>query len=114
MPLPTLLERALDRTRVSLEDPLVLVRLVAGLLLVFGTVVAIAFWLAAGDTRFLKLVAGLWGVYGVTVGVVNVLGPLVDGVGRALQGSGARSHPEPDAEDANAPPPVTRHPPEDA
>ena len=100
--------------RVSLEDPLVLVRLAVGLLLAFGTVVAVAFWLAADDTRFLKLVAGLWGVYGFTVGVVNVLVPLVEGAGRALQGSGARRHPEPDAEDANAAPLATRPPPEDA
>ena len=97
----------------SLEDPLVLVRLAVGLLLAFGTVVAVAFWLAAGDTRFLKLVGGLWGVYGITVGVVNVLGPLVDGAGRALHGSGARQR-DPDAEDVSAPPPVVRQPPEDA
>ena len=77
--------------RVSLEDPLVLVRLAAGLLLAFGSVIAVAFWLAADDTRFLKLVAGLWGVYGFTVGVVNgLLTPLIDGAGRALQGFGAR------------------------
>jgi hypothetical protein len=85
------LERTLDRMRVSLEDPLLLARLAAGLLLTFGTVVAVVFWLAADDSRFLKLVAGLWSVYGFTVGVVNgLLTPLIDGAGRALQGFGAR------------------------
>jgi hypothetical protein len=92
LPPPPLLERALDRMRVSLEDPLVLVRLGAALLLAFGTIVAIAFWFAAGDPRFLKLVVGLWGVYGFTVGVVNgLLTPLIEGAGRALQGFGARN-----------------------
>ena len=77
--------------RVSLEDPLVLVRLAAAFLLAFGTVVAVGFWLAADDTRFLKLVLGLWGVYGFTVGVVDgLLNPLVDGAARALQGFGVR------------------------
>ena len=89
---PPLLDRALDRMRVSLEDPLVLVRLVAAFLLGFGTIVAVGFWIAAGDPRFLKLVVGLWGVYGFTVGVVNgLLTPLIDGAARALQGFGARS-----------------------
>ena len=103
--------------RVSLEDPLVLVRLAVGLLLAFGTVVAVAFWLAADDTRFLKLVAGLWGVYGFTVGVVNLLVPLVEGAGRALPGHPVRRrHPEPDAEGRECSSSVWRlaHPPEDA
>jgi hypothetical protein len=77
--------------RVSVEDPLVLVRLAAAFLLAFGTVAAVALWLAAGDSRFLKLAIGLWGVYGFTVGVVNgLLTPLVDGAARALQGFGVR------------------------
>jgi hypothetical protein len=95
LPSPPLLERVLDRMRVSLEDPLVLVRVGAAFLLAFGTIVAITFWIAAGDTRFLKLVAGLWGVYGFTVGVVDgFLTPLVDGASRALQGFGARRRPD--------------------
>ena len=81
--------------RVSLEDPLVLGRLAAAFLLAFGTVVAVGFWLAAGDTRFLKLVVGLWGVYGFTVGIVNgLLTPLIDGGARALQGFGVRQKPD--------------------
>ena len=81
--------------RVSLEDPLVLVRMGAAFFLVFGTIVAVTFWIAADDTRFLKLVVGLWGVYGFTVGVVDgVLTPLVDGAARALQGLGARARPD--------------------
>ena len=89
-PLP-LLDRALDRMRVSLEDPLVLVRVGAAFLLAFGTIVAVTFWIAADDTRFLKLVVGLWGVYGFTIGVVDgILTPLVDGAARALQGFGVR------------------------
>lgn len=90
-----MLERTLDRMRVSLEDPLVLVRLAAGFLLAFGTIVAVVFWLAADDTRFLKLVLGLWGVYGFTVGVVDgLLTPLIDGASRALQGFGVRRSPD--------------------
>lgn len=86
-----MLDRALDRMRVSLEDPLVLVRLAVALILAFGTVVAVGFWLAADDTRFLKLVGALWGVYGFVIGVVDgLLTPLIDGAGRAMQGFGAR------------------------
>lgn len=95
LPPPRLLDRALDRMRVSLEDPLVLVRVGAAFLLAFGTIVAVTFWIAADDTRFLKLVVGLWGVYGFTVGVVDgLLTPLVDGAARALQGFGARRQPD--------------------
>ena len=98
---PPLLDRVLDRMRVSLEDPLVLARLGAAFLLAFGTVVAVIFWLAADDTRFLRLVAGLWGVYGFTIGVVDgLLTPLVDGASRALQGLGARSRPDFDSAEA--------------
>ena len=85
----------MDRMRVSLEDPLVLVRIGAALLLAFGTIVAVTFWIAADDTRFLRLILGLWGVYGFTVGVVDgLLSPLVDGAARALQGLGARARPD--------------------
>lgn len=95
LPPPPLLERVLDRMRVSVEDPLVLVRLGAALLLAFGTIVAVTLWIAARDTRFLKLVIGLWGVYGFTVGVVDgLLTPLVDGAARAMQGFGARAQPD--------------------
>ena len=95
LPPPALLERALDRMRVSVEDPLVLVRLVVAVLLGFGTIVAVTLWIAADDARFLKLVIGLWGVYGFTVGVVDgLLTPLVDGAARMLQGHGARSRPD--------------------
>ena len=77
--------------RVSLEDPLVLVRVSAAFLLAFGTVVAVALWIAAHDARFLKLVVGLWGVYGFTLGMVNgLLTPFIDGAARALQGFGVR------------------------
>ena len=69
--------------------------LVLPFLLAFGTLVAVTFWIAADDARFLKLVVGLWGVYGFTVGVVDgLLTPLVDGAARALQGFGARVTPD--------------------
>jgi hypothetical protein len=80
--------------RVSLDDPFVVVRVAAAFLLVFGTMVAVALWLAAGDRRFLTLVLGLWGVYGFTVGVVNgLLTPLIDGVAWALQSVGVHGAP---------------------
>jgi hypothetical protein len=97
--------------RVSIEDPLVLVRIGAGFLLAFGTIVAVIFWIAADDTRFLKLAAGLWGVYGFTIGVVNgMLTPLVDGAARMLQGLGARQRQRPEQDQ----PEDHRVPPEDA
>jgi len=81
--------------RVSLEDPLVLVRIAVAFLLAFGTLVAATFWIVANDARFLKLVVALWAVYGFTVGVVDgLLTPLVDGAARTLQGLGARGRPD--------------------
>ncbi len=88
---PSLLDRILDRTRVSVEDPFVLVRLTAAVVLAIGTLVAAVFWFAYRDTRFLKLIFALWGVYGFIVGVLDgLLTPLVDGAARALQGASAR------------------------
>jgi hypothetical protein len=83
------LERLLARTRVSLDDPFVLVRLAVGFLLGFGTLVGLGFWLAAGDSRFLQLALGIWAVYGIVTGIVSgMLDPLVDGLARAIPDAG--------------------------
>lgn len=61
------------------DDPLDLLRLIAGLLLAGSTLVAAGVWLLAGDPRMLALTAALWAIYGLARAVINgFLSPLAD------------------------------------
>ena len=89
MRLPTFLRDALDRVPGSTEEPLRLIRLTAGVLLLFGTLVAIGLALGGIEPRALQLVAVFWAIYGFVVGVTSgVLEPVIDGIAHALQNSG--------------------------
>jgi hypothetical protein len=69
----------------SSEEPLRLVRITAGALLLFGTVVAILLALSGIAPRALQLIGMFWAVYGFVVGITSgVLEPVIDGVARAL------------------------------
>lgn len=69
----------------SSEEPLRFVRLTAGALLLFGTVVAIALALSGIAPRALQLIGGFWAVYGFIVGITSgVMEPVIDGLARAL------------------------------
>lgn len=83
--LPSSLRDALEWANGSSEEPLRLVRLTAGLLLLFGTVVALALALSGVEPRALQLVGIFWAIYGFVVGLTSgVLEPVIDGLSRAL------------------------------
>ena len=71
---------ALDWINGSSEEPLRLVRLVAGGLLLFGTVVAVALALSGIAPRAILLVGAFWAIYGLISGfTVGVLEPVIVG-----------------------------------
>ncbi len=85
MRLPSSLRDALDWANGSSEEPLRLLRLAAGVLLLFGTLVAIALALSGIEPRALQLVGMFWALYGFVVGLTSgVLEPVIDGIARVL------------------------------
>jgi hypothetical protein len=87
--LPSSLRDALDWTNGSTEEPLRLIRLTAGALLFFGTIVAVGLALGGLAPRALELVAVFWAIYGFVVGMTSgVLEPVVEGIARLLQNVG--------------------------
>ncbi len=89
MRLPDFLQHALDRTADSSDEPLHFVRVTAGLLLLFGTVVALGLALSGVVPRALQMVGVLWAIYGFVVGLTSgVLEPVIDGVFHALSNWG--------------------------
>ena len=80
---------ALDWINGSSEEPLRLVRLIAGGLLLFGTVVAVALALSGIAPRAILLVGVFWAIYGLISGFTSgVLEPLIEGLAEALQSVG--------------------------
>ena len=85
MRLPLLLQRLLDGTRGPDDEPLRFVRITAGILLLFGTLVAIALALSGIAPRALLLVAAFWAIYGFIVAVTSgILEPAIEGLGHVL------------------------------
>jgi hypothetical protein len=79
--LSSLLQRALDRASTPSDEPLRLVRLTAGFLLLFGTLVAIALAVSGVAPRALLLVGSFWAIYGFVVGLTSgILEPAIEGV----------------------------------
>ena len=80
---------ALDWINGSSEEPLRLVRLMAGGLLLFGTLVAVALALSGIAPRAILLVGAFWAIYGLISGfTVGVLEPVIEGLAEALQSVG--------------------------
>ena len=80
---------ALDWINGSSEEPLRLVRLIAGGLLLFGTVVAVALALSGIAPRAILLVGAFWAIYGLISGFTSgVLEPVIEGMAEALQSVG--------------------------
>jgi hypothetical protein len=78
--LPSLLQRALDHANGPSDEPLRFLRITAGILLLFGSVVAIALALSGIEPRALRLVAVFWAIYGFIVAVTSgVLEPVIEG-----------------------------------
>jgi tetratricopeptide (TPR) repeat protein len=83
------LRDALDWFNGSAEEPLRLLRLIAGGLLLFGTLVAIGLAVSGIAPRALLLVGAFWAIYGLISGfTTGVLEPVVDGLSIALQNVG--------------------------
>ncbi len=78
--LPPLLQRLLDRPNPSTDEPLGLLRVAVGVLLLFGTVVAIALAISGVAPRALLLIGSFWAIYGLVVGVTSgILEPAIEG-----------------------------------
>ncbi|HEU5042039.1 MAG TPA: hypothetical protein VFT84_14515 [Gemmatimonadales bacterium] len=89
MRLPAFLRDALDWVNGSAEEPLRLIRLTAGGLLLFGTVVALGLAVSGMTPRALELVAVFWALYGFVAGITSgVMEPVIDGIAHALQNFG--------------------------
>ncbi len=87
--LPSILQYTLDRASGPSDEPLRYVRIAAGVLLLFGTVVAVGLALSGAAPRALQLVGLFWAIYGFAVGVTSgILEPVVDGFFHALANIG--------------------------
>jgi hypothetical protein len=85
---PTLKD-AVEWVNGSGEEPLRLLRLIAGGLLLFGTLVAVGLAVSGVAPRALLLVGAFWAIYGLISGfTTGVLEPVVDGLAVALQNVG--------------------------
>lgn len=87
--LPPLLRDALEHGGGSTDEPLRLLRITVGLLLLFGTVVAVGLAVSGVEPRALQLVGVFWAIYGFMVGLTTgVLEPVVEGVVQVLTNIG--------------------------
>jgi hypothetical protein len=82
---PSLLRESVEHAGDSTDEPLRLLRIVVGVLLLFGTAVAVALALSGAAPRALQLVGMFWAIYGFIVGLTSgVLEPVIEGVVRVL------------------------------
>ena len=89
MRLPSLLPHALQRAAGPSDEPLRILRVTVGVLLLFGTVVAVALALSGVAPRALRLVGIFWAIYGFIVGLTSgVLEPAIEGVFHVLTNLG--------------------------
>jgi hypothetical protein len=73
------------------EEPLSLVRLAVGTMVLAGTCLAAVLAVVTRDLRMLQLVGALWAVYGLTVAFLSgVLEPVIDGFFELLANAGLR------------------------
>ncbi len=71
------------------HEPLGLLRITVGVLLLFGTVVAIALALSGVAPRALQLVGVFWALYGFIIGLTSgMLEPAIEGVAHVLSNLG--------------------------
>lgn len=60
-------------------------RLAAGVLLLFGTVISVVLAVTGAEPRAIQLVGAFWAIYGLFTGLLGgVLEPVTDGLGRVL------------------------------
>ena len=89
MRLPSLIRDDAEPAGDSSVEPLRLLRITVGGLLLFGTAVAIALAVSGAEPRALRLVGMFWAIYGFIVGLTSgVLEPVIEGLAEALQSVG--------------------------
>ena len=89
MRLPPLIRDDVEPPGDSSGEPLRLLRITVGALLLFGTVVAVALAVSGVEPRALGLVGMFWAIYGFIVGLTSgVLEPAIEGLARALSDLG--------------------------
>jgi hypothetical protein len=76
------------RAATASENPLAMLALVAGGLLLAATVLALGLALAGLGWRGVELAGACWTLYGLLVGGIAVLDPAIDGLAHALQSAG--------------------------
>ena len=75
----------MERAGGSSDEPLRLLRITVGILLLFGTAVAVTLAVSGAVPRALQLVGMFWAIYGFVVGLTSgVLEPVIEGLARAL------------------------------
>ena len=79
-----------SRAADAAENPLAMLRLAAGGLLLGATVVALVLALAGLGWKGVELAGVLWALYGLVVGGIALADPALDGLARALQSAGLR------------------------
>ena len=77
-----------SRAAEAAENPLAMLRLAAGGLLLAATAVALVLALAGLGWKGVELAAALWALYGLVVGGIALADPALEGVARALQSAG--------------------------
>jgi hypothetical protein len=74
-----------ERAGGSSDEPLQLLRITVGILLLFGSAVAVALAVSGAEPRALQLVGMFWAIYGFIVGLTSgVLEPVIEGLARVL------------------------------
>jgi hypothetical protein len=87
--LPSVLRHALEQAGGPSDEPLRLLRLTVGILLLFGTAVALGLALTGIAPGALELVGVFWAIYGLVVAFTGgVLEPVIEGVVRVLTNVG--------------------------
>lgn len=75
----------MERVGGSSDEPLRFLRITVGILLLFGTAVAVALAVSGAEPRALQLVGVFWALYGFIVGLTSgVLEPVIEGLARVL------------------------------
>jgi hypothetical protein len=71
------------------QDPFRLLRLAAGGILLFATLLALALWLTGVTPRAILLIGAFWALYGLVFGLIDgVLEPVIGFLAEALQNVG--------------------------
>ena len=76
------------RAAEAAENPLAMLRLAAGGLLLAATIAALVLALAGLGWRGVELAGALWAVYGLMVGGIALVDPSLEGLSRALHSAG--------------------------